>query len=205
LRSSAIEIVRSSKFSGRRSCCFPPSACQCWKSRGGLAPAAPLSGVGNCDMVSKASMASCATRRANPAGRRSRRKLSRRFWKGFGADLFRIAGPGHPLDRARHGQPNCARGVGREGSGLVSSPTVLTCPPVSALVAMPDREWSECNRGKQLTQNWMARKLKPFGIQPKTVRIGGMTAMGYEIAEFSDAFERYLFLPHSIRHTVANA
>jgi hypothetical protein len=40
----------------------------------------PLSGVGNGDMVSKASMASCATRRANPAGRRSRRKLSRRFW-----------------------------------------------------------------------------------------------------------------------------
>jgi putative DNA primase/helicase len=41
---------------------------------------------------------------------------------------------------------------------------------VAELVAMADRPWCECNHGKALTQNQLARRLKPFGIGPKTVR-----------------------------------
>ena len=44
---------------------------------------------------------------------------------------------------------------------------------VCRLVAMEDRPWGECNRGKALTQNELARRLKAFGIRPGTLRING--------------------------------
>jgi putative DNA primase/helicase len=61
-----------------------------------------------------------------------------------------------------------------------------------ALVEMPDKGWSECNRGKPLTQNGLARKLKPFGVYPKNIRIGAAVPKCYEISDFDDAFARYL-------------
>jgi putative DNA primase/helicase len=41
---------------------------------------------------------------------------------------------------------------------------------VVELVAMADRPWCECNHGKALTQNQLARRLKPFGIGPSSRR-----------------------------------
>src|SRR5205823_2209126 len=61
-----------------------------------------------------------------------------------------------------------------------------------ALVAKTDRPWGECNRGKPLTQNQLARRLNPFGIAPKTIRTGKGTPKGYLREGFKDAFERYL-------------
>jgi Protein of unknown function (DUF3631) len=63
---------------------------------------------------------------------------------------------------------------------------------VAALTAMADKPWGECNRGKALTQNGLARRLKEFGIShekvgPKTNRVNG-----YSRAAFDDAFSRYL-------------
>jgi predicted DNA-binding protein (UPF0251 family) len=63
---------------------------------------------------------------------------------------------------------------------------------VAELVAVADRPWCECNRGKALTQNQLARRLKPFGIGPKTVRAGGGRLKGYELDAFSDLFARYI-------------
>jgi hypothetical protein len=63
---------------------------------------------------------------------------------------------------------------------------------VSALIALPDRGWDECNRGRPLTQNGLARKLKPFGIRPKTIRVGSETPKVYEVSDFDDTFARYL-------------
>jgi hypothetical protein len=65
---------------------------------------------------------------------------------------------------------------------------------VDALVTMTDRPWGECNHGKAITQNGLARRLKPFGIVPKTVRVGNVTAKGYLLEPFAKAFERYLSL-----------
>jgi Protein of unknown function (DUF3631) len=75
---------------------------------------------------------------------------------------------------------------------------------VNALVSMADRQWGECNHGKALTQNQLARRLKPFGIAPKTLRIGTGTAKGYLRESFEDAFNRYLSpkYPRSNRNTV---
>ncbi len=39
---------------------------------------------------------------------------------------------------------------------------------------------------------WLARTLKPFGVHPKKVRVGGDTKQGYELADFAEAFARYL-------------
>jgi putative DNA primase/helicase len=63
---------------------------------------------------------------------------------------------------------------------------------VEALVAKADKPWCECNQGKPLTQNGLARRLKGFGIfhekiGPKTNRVNG-----YSREAFADAFSRYL-------------
>jgi putative DNA primase/helicase len=76
---------------------------------------------------------------------------------------------------------------------------------VGALCAMNDRPWPEANRGRAITENWLARHLLPFGIKPKTLRIKTDRAKGYETADFNEAFERYLETPElSIRDTVTS-
>jgi hypothetical protein len=46
--------------------------------------------------------------------------------------------------------------------------------------------------GKPITDRQLATQLKPFGIKPKTFRDGSKTRKGYELAQFDDAFARYL-------------
>jgi putative DNA primase/helicase len=75
---------------------------------------------------------------------------------------------------------------------------------VAALVAMSDRPWGECNHGKALTQNQLARRLKNFGVHTKKMRLApGGTAQGYELAAFADAFSRYIsgFQSGTTEHT----
>ena len=57
---------------------------------------------------------------------------------------------------------------------------------------MKDRPWPEANRGKPISERWLARNLSRFEINPKTLRIGDERAKGYERAAFADTFERYL-------------
>jgi hypothetical protein len=64
---------------------------------------------------------------------------------------------------------------------------------VAALVDMKDRPWGECNHGKALTQNQLARKLKPFGLKPKNIKeADGRVPKGYMRADFEETCERYL-------------
>jgi putative DNA primase/helicase len=63
---------------------------------------------------------------------------------------------------------------------------------VTALLEMQDRPWGECNKGKALTQNKLARMLKPYGVATKTLRNGVAKAKGYGRKDFTDAFNRYL-------------
>jgi putative DNA primase/helicase len=63
---------------------------------------------------------------------------------------------------------------------------------VTALIGMADRPWGECNNGRAITQNWLAKRLEPFEIGPKTVRVRSKTPRGYNLEMFSEAFERYL-------------
>jgi hypothetical protein len=55
--------------------------------------------------------------------------------------------------------------------------------------------------GKQLDARGLARRLRPFGVRPRTVRFDDdSTAKGYLLEQFEDAFSRYLF--DFNRHTV---
>lgn len=63
---------------------------------------------------------------------------------------------------------------------------------VEALCDALDRPWSETNNHGAITANWLAHKLKPFHIHPKTIRIDETTSKGYTLIDFKDAFARYL-------------
>jgi putative DNA primase/helicase len=66
---------------------------------------------------------------------------------------------------------------------------------VKALVAVEGRPWADGlgkNRDKPLTQNRLARMLKPLGIAPDNIRIGNKVPKGYRLSRFEEAFSRYL-------------
>ena len=54
---------------------------------------------------------------------------------------------------------------------------------------------TEMNRGRAIDENWLAQKLRPYGVRPRTVRIGERMAKGYVGLELRDVFRRYI--PHS--------
>jgi hypothetical protein len=64
---------------------------------------------------------------------------------------------------------------------------------VEALKEKSERPWCDWNRGKGLTQNGLARLLKPFGVKSKTIRIDENLKKGYELDNLRDAFKRYIF------------
>jgi len=77
---------------------------------------------------------------------------------------------------------------------------------VKELVAIDGRPWAEMGkRGKPLTQNKLARMLKPLGIAPD--HIDPKTRVrGYKLSQFEEAFSRYLPSEGvSNRSTVQNA
>src|SRR5437867_3820268 len=74
-----------------------------------------------------------------------------------------------------------------------------------ALAAMADKPWCEIHHGKPITQYWLARRLKDFGIRPLMIGPKTKRVSGYKIADFQDAFARYLpekGIPTSHPHTI---
>lgn len=63
---------------------------------------------------------------------------------------------------------------------------------VEELNSLKESPWCDWRRGKGLTQNGLARLLKPFNIHSKTMRIGDDRRNGYELSAFKDAFKRYI-------------
>ena len=61
---------------------------------------------------------------------------------------------------------------------------VASAELVEVLAAMADRPWAECRHGKPINQNWLARRLKDFGIRPGNIKIGGQVPKGYHVADF---------------------
>jgi uncharacterized protein DUF3631 len=77
----------------------------------------------------------------------------------------------------------------RDVFDATDNPYMRSADLVAALVAMPERPWGECNHGKALTQNGLARKLRgtPKMVGPREKRVSG-----YDPQSFADAFNRYL-------------
>jgi hypothetical protein len=66
---------------------------------------------------------------------------------------------------------------------------------VQDLLKLKERPWGEINRGKELTENKLARLLKPFKLSPEKFREGIATHRGYSVAALKAVFDRYLMTP----------
>jgi len=73
---------------------------------------------------------------------------------------------------------------------------------VDSLRLLPDRPWQSAvgpssaglrsGDTSQSALNWLARRLRQFGISSRNIREGGLRAKGYDLADFTGAFDRFL-------------
>jgi predicted heme/steroid binding protein len=47
-------------------------------------------------------------------------------------------------------------------------------------------------KGKEITEAWLARQLRPYEVSSKSMWIDGESAKGYEMSDLEDAFQRYI-------------
>ncbi len=62
---------------------------------------------------------------------------------------------------------------------------------INRLIDIDESPWGDL-RGKALDARGLARRLKPYEVTPKPLRIGEQVARGYSITDLSDAWSRYL-------------
>ncbi len=67
-----------------------------------------------------------------------------------------------------------------------------SCELLAKLVQDEMLPWGEFSNGRPLTAIGLARILKPFGVQPRTIRLEQGTSKGYFKESFADAWARYL-------------
>lgn len=63
---------------------------------------------------------------------------------------------------------------------------------VAELNRLPERPWGDGRGGKGLSVHQLCRAMRRFGVQSRSVRFGEVTAKGFVIDDFADAFARYL-------------
>jgi putative DNA primase/helicase len=64
---------------------------------------------------------------------------------------------------------------------------------INGLCEDTEASWATYNRGKPLSPRQLSTKLKDYGITSKTIRTNSYeTAKGFDVAQFADAFTRYL-------------
>ena len=67
---------------------------------------------------------------------------------------------------------------------------------LKALHSLDESPWADI-KGKPLNDRGLASRLRPYGVKPKLVRIGGDHVLrGYAKEDFHDAWRRYLGPPH---------
>jgi hypothetical protein len=57
---------------------------------------------------------------------------------------------------------------------------------------LPGLRIVNCGQRKEVTELWLAQQLRPYGIRPKTIRIGDKLKKGYTEADLLDPFKRYV-------------
>ena len=50
----------------------------------------------------------------------------------------------------------------------------------------------EALNGKRITEVWLSRQLRPYGIRPRCMRLGELVGKGYSMEDFAEAFRRYM-------------
>lgn len=74
------------------------------------------------------------------------------------------------------------------GADALSTETIL-----QRLAEMEDAPWGDL-RGRPLDSRGLSRRLKPYGVAPRTVRLGGGTSKGYRREDLHDAWSRYVWV-----------
>ena len=72
-------------------------------------------------------------------------------------------------------------------------PSARLAEELSAIEGRPWAEWGK--HRKPISSNQLANQLHRFGIKPHGIRVGDDTPRGYRLADFQEAFERYLPKP----------
>jgi hypothetical protein len=60
------------------------------------------------------------------------------------------------------------------------------------LNGMQSHAWAEANRGRPINEHWLAQQLRPYGIRPRSMRIGEEVCRGYALEDMMDSFKRYI-------------
>ncbi|WP_198370581.1 DUF3631 domain-containing protein [Roseomonas rosulenta] len=122
---------------------------------------------------------------ADHAGEEWRRRARASLLETFGAE------PEPEEESAATLLADIAAAFAAEGSDGQIRSTVL----VDFLFRMDDRTWGEMNHGKGLSARQLSAMLAPFGVRSRPLRIEGEVQKGYRLADFADAFGRYLTHP----------
>lgn len=69
---------------------------------------------------------------------------------------------------------------------------VHSCGLVDKLLYLEESPWNTAASGKPIDQNWIAKKLKPYGIESSQLKLDGKNKRGFRIEDFLDAWQRYL-------------
>jgi hypothetical protein len=77
--------------------------------------------------------------------------------------------------------------ISRLGEDKIRTATLL-----SELVSLPDSEWGKLNYGNAITEKYIAKRLKTYGITPRNLRFGENTFKGYLRFEVEKACAIYL-------------
>jgi hypothetical protein len=72
------------------------------------------------------------------------------------------------------------------------APQLSSCKIVASLNNSANYPWETIRQGKKISEHWLAEQLRPYGIRPRTIRIGPTTAKGYYAEEFMEVFRRYV-------------
>ncbi len=73
---------------------------------------------------------------------------------------------------------------------------LATAELLRVLTEDDEQRWATWNRGREMTPRQLSTRLSEFGVRSKNLKMGmGQVNKGYDLSDFHDAFERYLFSP----------
>ena len=76
----------------------------------------------------------------------------------------------------------------REVLRTFSGPEIGSSALLELLQSLSEGDWHVANNGRTITSKWLAKQLRPYSITPYRRRTGNV----YMLADFEDAFNRYL-------------
>jgi putative DNA primase/helicase len=69
---------------------------------------------------------------------------------------------------------------------------LFTREVLEGLSCLENRPWHSMRRGTEVTEAWLAQRLRPYGIKPQTIRVGEDVGRGYRVEDFTESLRRYV-------------